>query len=102
MNAVASLAITSSQNFDAENDLPSASVAPELITDDTATVSALLWYSGRQLYSVSELFSRNPSAAERGERAQPAVVGHHAGLGITGGARGEDVERGVAGLHRRC
>ena len=40
--------------------MPSASVAPELITDDTATVSALLWYSGRQLYSVSELFSRNP------------------------------------------
>jgi hypothetical protein len=48
MNAVASFAITSSQNFDAENDLPSASVAPELITDDSATVSALLWYSGRQ------------------------------------------------------
>src|SRR5258708_35921773 len=60
MNAVASLAITSSQNFDAENDLPSASVEPELFTDDSATVSALLWYSGRQLYSVSEPFSRNP------------------------------------------
>ena len=61
MKAVASLAITSSQNLDAENDLPSASVAPELITDDSATVSALLWYSGRQQYSVSELFSRSPS-----------------------------------------
>ena len=43
MNAVARLAITSSQNRDAENDLPSASVAPELTTDATATVSALLW-----------------------------------------------------------
>ncbi|COX36118.1 Uncharacterised protein [Mycobacterium tuberculosis] len=43
------MAITSSQNRDAENDLPSARVAPELITDDTATVNALLWYSGRQL-----------------------------------------------------
>ncbi len=42
MNAVASLVTTSSQNRDAEKDLPSASVAPELITDDTATVSALL------------------------------------------------------------
>ena len=37
------MAITSSQNRDAENDLPSARVAPELITDDTATVNALLW-----------------------------------------------------------
>ena len=43
MNAVASQAITSSQNRDAENFSPSASVAPALITDDTATVSALLW-----------------------------------------------------------
>ncbi|CNK36169.1 Uncharacterised protein [Mycobacterium tuberculosis] len=42
MNAVARLAITSSQNRDAENDLPRASVAPDVITDDTATVSALL------------------------------------------------------------
>ena len=101
MNAVASLAITSSQNRDAENDLPSASVAPELITDDNATVSALLWYSGRQLYSVSELFSRNPEAAECGQRLQPPQMRHHAGLGETRGARGEDVERGVSGLHRR-
>ena len=61
MKAVAWLAITSSQNFDAENDLPSARVAPELITDPIATVSALLWYSGRQLYNVSDPFSRNPS-----------------------------------------
>ena len=42
MNAVAPLAITSSQNRDAENDLPSASVAPLFITDDSATVNALL------------------------------------------------------------
>ena len=61
MNAVASLAITSSQNRDAENDLPRARVPPELITDPIATVSALLWYSGRQLYNVSELLSRKPS-----------------------------------------
>ena len=49
MNAVAWLAMTSSQNRDAEKDLPNARVDPELITDPTATVSALLWYSGRQL-----------------------------------------------------
>ena len=42
--------MTSSQNFDAENDLPSASVEPPLSTADNATVSALLWYSGRQQY----------------------------------------------------
>lgn len=53
--------MTSSQNFDAENDLPSASVAPEFSTDDSATVSALLWYSGRQQYMVSLLLSRTPS-----------------------------------------
>lgn len=43
MKAVASILITSSQNRDAENDLPSARVPPALITEDTATVSALLW-----------------------------------------------------------
>ena len=52
--------MTSSQNFDAENDLPSASVAPEFSTDDSATVNALLWYSGRQQYRVSLLVNRMP------------------------------------------
>ena len=61
MNAVAPAAITSSQNRDAENDLPSASVAPALITEPTATVSALLWYSGRQQYRTSSPCSRRPS-----------------------------------------
>jgi hypothetical protein len=61
MKAVAWWAMTSSQNFDAEKDLPSARVAPELITDPIATVSALLWYSGRQLYKVSDPLSRRPS-----------------------------------------
>lgn len=42
MNAVASASITSSQNFDAENDLPSASVAPRRAPDYSATVRALL------------------------------------------------------------
>ena len=52
--------MTSSQNFDAENDLPNARAAPEFSTDDSATVNALLWYSGRQQYSVSLLLSRSP------------------------------------------
>src|SRR4029079_5200516 len=39
-------------------------------------------------------------ATEAGERTQPPVVRHHAGLGHPGGARGEDVERLVLGQHR--
>ena len=101
MNAVARLAITSSQNRDAENDLPSASVAPDVITDDTATVNALLWYSGRQLYRVSDGFSRKPRPPNAPSALQPAVVRHDAGLGVSRGARREDVERGVFGPHLR-
>ena len=40
-------------------------------------------------------------AAEPGQRPQPAVVRHDAGLGHPGGARREDVERLVLGQHRR-
>ena len=38
--------------------------------------------------------------AESGQRAQPAVVGHDAGLRHAGGAGGEDVEGLVLGQHR--
>jgi hypothetical protein len=61
MNAVALDWRISSQNRDAENVFPSASVAPASITEDSATVSALLWYTGSGQYSVSLPRSRRPS-----------------------------------------
>jgi len=54
--------MTSSQNFDAENDLASASAAPEFSTDDSATVSAFVVVQAGQtaVQRVSWLVNRIP------------------------------------------
>ncbi|SKY59532.1 Uncharacterised protein [Mycobacteroides abscessus subsp. abscessus] len=53
--------ITSSQNFDAEKCLPIAIHAPAARTEESETLSALLWYSGSGTYMVSLCLSRTAS-----------------------------------------
>ena len=94
--------MTSSQNFEAENDLPSASVAPAVHASSRQRHRQRVVVIERQA-AVQRVVAVQPQAepTEAGQRAQPPVVRHHAGLGHARGARGEDVERLVLGQHRR-
>ncbi len=84
MNAVASIPITSSQNRDAENDLPSARVPPALITGRHRDRERVVVVERQRAVQGVIAVEPQPQSAERRQRAQPPVVGHHTGLGVPG------------------